>query len=99
MELYEYQEKIQPLKKYPAKHGLGYTVLALAGEAGELANELKKVMRGDRTLEEAKDRMILELGDVLWYVAACADELGVPLEYVAGLNLEKLEKREQGNVS
>lgn len=99
MELFEYQQRIQQFKKYPARYGLGYTVLALTGEAGEMANELKKVMRGDRPLEQAKDSLISELGDVLWYVAACADELGVSLEYVAGANLDKLERRAKENVS
>ena len=40
-----------------------------------------------------KDALILELGDVLWYIAALADELGIPLEEIAIQNIEKLRGR------
>lgn len=75
-----------------AKNGnLLYTVLALAGEAGELANKLKKFMRSNTDV----DTMVLadELGDNLWYVSAIAAELNMTLEEVADMNLTKLKAR------
>ena len=81
--------------RYLANDGLYYTTLGLVGEAGEIANKVKKIMRDNNgNLEElAKADIFDELGDVLWYCASLADELGVNLEDVAKLNLIKLEDR------
>ena len=75
--------------------GLYYTALGLVGEAGEIANKVKKIMRDNNgNLEElAKADIFDELGDVLWYCASLADELGVNLEDVAKCNLNKLADR------
>ena len=75
--------------------GLYYTTLGLVGEAGEIANKVKKIMRDNNgKLEEIHKADIFdELGDVLWYCASLADELGVNLEDVAKCNLIKLEDR------
>ena len=75
--------------------GLYYTTLGLVGEAGEIANKVKKIMRDNNgKLEEINKADIFdELGDVLWYCATIADELGVNLEDVAKCNLIKLEDR------
>jgi NTP pyrophosphatase (non-canonical NTP hydrolase) len=78
-----------------ASDGLYYTTLGLVGEAGEIANKVKKVMRdnGGKVTKQAKADIFDELGDVLWYCASLADELGVNLEDVAGNNLIKLADR------
>jgi NTP pyrophosphatase (non-canonical NTP hydrolase) len=70
---------------------LTYSVLALCGEAGELANKLKKSLRAGT----APDPAVLadELGDVLWYVAAVAHDLGMDLNQIALMNLDKLAAR------
>lgn len=75
--------------------GLLYAVLGLVGEAGELANQAKKVLRDDGgTLDVVRRvRMRSELGDVLWYLAAVARELDIDLQEVARANLQKLERR------
>ena len=75
--------------------GLYYTTLGLVGEAGEIANKVKKIMRDNNgKLEEIHKADIFdELGDVLWYCASLADELGVNLEDVAKCNLNKLADR------
>jgi NTP pyrophosphatase (non-canonical NTP hydrolase) len=75
--------------------GLYYTALGLVGEAGEIANKVKKIMRDNNgNLEElAKADIFDELGDVLWYCASLADELGVNLEDVAISNINKLADR------
>lgn len=74
-------------------------ILGLAGEAGEVSEKFKKIIRDhDGVITEAdKQEIIKELGDVLWYISAIADYLEVPLEEVAGKNLEKLfSRRDRG---
>ena len=72
-----------------------YPTLGLVGEAGELANKIKKVMRDDKGIipNEKKLEFIKELGDVLWYVAALATELEIDLDEVAETNIKKLFSR------
>ena len=68
---------------------------AMCGEAGEVANIVKKIQRdfsGEIT-DEIRQKLKDELGDVLWYVSACADELGLTLNEIAEFNVEKLAKR------
>ena len=98
MEISEYQIKSQETAVYPGKKtlaGLVYTILGLTGEAGELANKVKKVLRNGETelTLEKRDELIDELGDVLWYVAGVAEELNIYLGPVAEENLAKLAKR------
>ncbi|QWT29953.1 MazG-like nucleotide pyrophosphohydrolase [Streptomyces phage TunaTartare] len=74
---------------------LSYTSLGLVGEAGEIANKVKKILRdsnGEVSSEVRKD-LAKELGDVLWYLARLADEIGYPLEVIAEDNLNKLSSR------
>lgn len=65
--------------------------LGLAGEAGECCDLLKKCFYQDG--REIRSRMREELGDVLWYVVEAAKGLGLSLEEIAQLNIEKLRKR------
>ena len=75
-------------------------VLGLAGEAGETADKVKKVLRdnGGEFSDVDKGEVVKELGDVLWYLAAISTYLKVDLEDVARCNLEKLESRKQRNL-
>lgn len=66
-------------------------VLGLAGEAGEVADLIKKHLHHGHTLN--RDEAARELGDVLWYVAVMAEALGVTLEDVATMNILKLRSR------
>jgi NTP pyrophosphatase (non-canonical NTP hydrolase) len=77
------------------EHGFDYFVLGVAGEAGELAEQVKKYHRDDdgQLLMERRQAMIKELGDVMWYIAVMAHRLDLSLEEVALLNLEKLADR------
>lgn len=75
-----------------------YAVLGLSGEAGELAGTWKKYLRGDISLDTAIDKMYSEVGDVLWYVAMVAEELGSDLNNVALSNLAKLADRQKRGV-
>lgn len=85
---------------YPSDKGMEYCTLGLVGEAGEIANKVKKIIRGDYddnfdSLVDAVTAVHKELGDVLWYAAVLADELGVSLEIVAQDVLRKLEARKK----
>lgn len=79
----------------PTSMNIYYMTLGLAGEAGEVANKVKKLMRDNR--EANKDELAAELGDVLWYVAGCASVLGLSLEDIAAANLAKLKSRKERN--
>jgi NTP pyrophosphatase (non-canonical NTP hydrolase) len=72
-------------------HQLAVWGLGIAGEAGEVADLIKKVIGHGHPMD--KEKLTKELGDVLWYVAALADLHGIPLHVVAKANLEKLAKR------
>lgn len=89
----EYQTAAMRTAIYPP--GLTYPVLGLAGEAGEVANKFKKVIRDDGGFFSNIRRLELidELSDVLWYCAAIAKELETTLGDVAKLNLDKLAAR------
>src|SRR5210317_1264190 len=83
---------------FPKRDSFSYTALGLAGEAGEIANKVKKFIRDGYDREEliAKQNEVLdELGDVLWYVAAVAEVMGSNLEVVAKDNLWKLAERQR----
>lgn len=74
--------------------GLALVGLGVAGEAGEVADEIKKVLFHGRALN--RDDLVKELGDVLWYVAIGARVLGTTLETIAHANITKLAKRYPG---
>jgi NTP pyrophosphatase (non-canonical NTP hydrolase) len=100
MTLQEYQDEARKTAIYPNKdNNFIYPTLGLAGEAGEVAEKIKKVIRDNDGIvsEEKKQEVTKELGDVLWYVANLAKELGVSLEEVAQKNIEKLQSRQQRN--
>lgn len=81
-------------------NAVAYVTLGLANEAGEVAGKLKKVWRdnqGHLTLEK-KAQIADELGDVLWYLAAVARELGYDLSDIAKHNLDKLFDRAERGV-
>lgn len=73
------------------EHPLEYYGLGVAGEGGEVADEVKKVVFHGKTLDRAK--LIKEMGDTLWYLARLSAKLGTTLEEVALLNAMKLQKR------
>jgi NTP pyrophosphatase (non-canonical NTP hydrolase) len=100
MELSEYQRTSRRTAEYPREAWLAYPALGLAGEAGEVAEHAKKAIRDDGgSVSDARRAAISkELGDVLWYVAQIATELGLKLEDVAQQNLEKLSSRQRRGV-
>lgn len=104
MTLDEYQRSARTTALYPEKSRVLYPTLKLAGEAGEVAEKLGKLMRdegyepGGRLSAAQTEALAKELGDVLWYVANLTADLGLSLEEVARLNLEKLASRKQRGV-
>ena len=98
MTLNEYQEAAYATAIYPDSANIIYPALKLAGEAGEVAEKVGKFLRGDYGYETLKKEVRKELGDVLWYVAALAEDLGISLEIIAHENLEKLQDRKERGV-
>jgi NTP pyrophosphatase (non-canonical NTP hydrolase) len=96
MDLSDFQRRSRATAVYPALgDNLAYPALGLCGEAGEVAEKVKKTMRDDAGVLSAERREALagELGDVLWYVAQVATEADLDLGAVAQANLEKLASR------
>lgn len=91
----DYQERAAQTAFYDVDvlPGLAYTTLGLAGEAGEVAEKVKKLYRDGGSPEGFED-LVKELGDVLWYLAMVAEELDVDLSEVAEVNLAKLADRQ-----
>ena len=99
MDFNQYQEAAKLTAIYPHDQGLVYTVLGLVGEAGEVAEKVKKLIRGDLVEQgDFEQDVTKELGDVLWYLSNLAGELGVSLNQVAELNLAKLQSRQERDV-
>lgn len=92
----EYNEFVKSMKVYPEKHAIYYPALGLAGESGEVAEKVKKYLRGDKELD--KDGILSELGDPLWYIVSLADDLGYSLQDVIDRNVEKLTSRKDRGV-
>jgi|TARA_R100001509_G_scaffold165183_1_gene145608 NTP pyrophosphatase (non-canonical NTP hydrolase) len=90
----EYQKKAKETAIFPADKALEYLSLGLVGEAGEVANKVKKLIRDKKVL---LDTTVIssEIGDVLWYCAMLADYLDVNLGKIMDDNLDKLKSRKQ----
>lgn len=95
MTLDQYQHDAMETAIYPRENGIAYTVLGLAGETGEIAEKVKKTIRDHGGIfdESIKYDIAREAGDVLWYLAALARELGMTLDDIARINLDKLRSR------
>jgi len=110
LSLNEYQERALTTAQYPEQGtssplALAYVGLGL-GEAGEIQGKIKKILR-DHDLEairldglplEARLAILQEYGDLLWYIAVGVAELGMDLDTVAMMNLDKLTSRKERGV-
>jgi NTP pyrophosphatase (non-canonical NTP hydrolase) len=101
----EYQRAARSTADYPQQgNNIQYPVLGLTGEAGEVADKIKKLWRNkgqatpDKYSTEDRRAVAKELGDVLWYVSASASELGYTLEQIAIGNIDKLLDRQARGV-
>ena len=91
-----YQEKACDTAIFPKNKAMEYLTLGLTGEAGEIANKVKKFIRDGATKDEYLAKKIqigYEIGDVLWYCAVLAEEMGMNLGHIMENNLQKLADR------
>ena len=95
MTLSSYQKAAASTAIYPTQHAITYPALGLAGEAGEVANKVKKILRDGKFDREA---IADEVGDCLWYIAALCRDLNVDMTELAKNNLRKLHDRKARGV-
>lgn len=99
MNFNDYQNEARQTAIYPPKYYIIYPTLGLVGEAGEIANKVKKIYRDSNgeLNEDIISTLKSEIGDVLWYCAALASDLGVSLSEIAEDNIAKLKRRHDTN--
>lgn len=98
-EFNEYQKLVIDTKIYPSDMQIIYPMIGLCGEVGEVSEKIKKTIRDKNKLfnDDTNFEIIKELGDVLWYIAAMAHDLGYDLSEVAQFNAEKIIYRKDTN--
>lgn len=108
--LNDYQDMVENFAIYPdagsgSPLAVMYTGFGLNGEAGEVADHIKKAIRDDgyakddnNLTDERFELVVKEIGDVLWYAANLARELDITLGQVAMINIDKLHHRKMGAV-
>jgi len=108
IDLDTYQSIIEKTAIYPEQIGMAYCAMGLSGEAGEVTEKIKKLYRDHSNWDEDgsittlismeyADSIKKELGDVIWYVTALANEFRFSLREVLESNYEKLTKRKKTN--
>lgn len=96
MDFDQYQRASRRTAVYPdVGNNFIYPALGLCGEAGEIAEKVKKALRDDEGKINSGRKKLLakELGDVLWYLSQLASELDLSLADIAGQNINKLSSR------
>lgn len=98
MEFDEYQKLASRTATFTGKqeeHQLMYLTLGIAGESGEIAEKIKKIIRNDNGVVSVEKREALkqEIGDVLWYLSQLSRVLGYRFSECAEANVKKLEDR------
>ena len=94
-----YQKVALTTAIYPREQAIIYPTLGLTGEAGEVANKVKKIIRdgSDSTNEKLVSEIKSEIGDCLWYIAVLANDFNIKLSDIASANIEKLALRQKNN--
>ena len=98
MNFNEYQLLARETAIYPNKgENFTYPALGLCGEAGEVAEKCKKIIRDQDGMWSMKNReeILLECGDILWYIANLAYEFDIFLDDIAKYNIKKLNSRKE----
>ena len=97
MDFNEYQKesKKTDMGTIIKESNIAYYALGLCDESGEVAGKIKKLYRDydGKLTEEYKKEIAKELGDVMWYLSQLCTRLGLTVEEVAEMNLEKLKSR------
>lgn len=104
----EYQDFVSETAIFPQDMGVVYTTLALNGEAGELAEKIKKIIRDKKQFttddivmsltSDEHEGLVKEAGDVIWYITAFLEEIGSSLDEAITVNMEKLKSRRDRGV-
>ena len=99
----DYQSRVIATAIYPTHHCVVYPAMGLVGEAGEVSEKVKKLLRKDVLIplglnEDTRKEIAKELGDVLWYAANLAHDLGYSLNDIAQMNMVKLADRKDRGV-
>lgn len=91
----QYDDLVRVSKIYPKNRVIEYPVLGMCGETGEVAEKVKKVIRDNHNKYDAatKQNILKELGDVLWYLVAAAQDLGYTFDDVIINNMNKVNNR------
>lgn len=99
MTLNDYQKAALETAVYPKEYKIIYPALGITEEAGECCGKVKKIIRDNDGVftDEKKLEIAKEIGDVLWYCATLAHDIGYTLEEVCKMNVEKLRSRKQRN--
>ena len=94
-----YQKVALTTAIYPREQAIIYPTLGLTGEAGEVANKVKKIIRdgSDKNDDSLVSEIKSEIGDCLWYIAVLASDFNIKLSDIASTNLEKLANRKKNN--
>ena len=94
-----YQKVALTTAIYPREQAIIYPTLGLTGEAGEVANKVKKIIRDGSNSKDEKlvSEIKSEIGDCLWYIAILANDFDIKLSDIASTNLEKLANRKKNN--
>lgn len=102
MEFNEYQKETRKHAIYPGVgSNFSFPMIGLAGETGEVAEKIKKIIRDKNGVVDdvSRSEVEKELGDVLWYLSQIASEFGLSLDDVASSNIEKIQSRRERNVT
>ncbi len=99
----QYQEQACSTAIFPKEKATEYLTLGLTGEAGEIANKVKKFIRDGAPPDEYESKKIeigYEIGDVMWYCAVLAQEMEMDLGHIMENNLQKLaDRKARGTLS
>ncbi len=100
MDFDTYQTAARSTAIYDKKHSITYPALGLAGETGEVMEHVKKMLRdGNGVMDnDRREKIMKEIGDVLWYVANLSADLGFSLNDIAEANIAKLKSRQERGV-
>lgn len=101
MDFNNYQKRAREKAIYPTLgNGVVFPTLGMLGEAGEVAEKVKKIFRDQEAIitDTTREEIKKELGDVLWYMSQIASELDINLQEIAELNLEKISSRHERGV-
>ena len=100
MDFKEYQAAARTTAIYPVQLNITYPALGLCGEAGEVAEKVKKLFRDDNGLltDARREAIKGELGDLMWYIASLAHDCGLDMQDIAEANIAKLKSRQERGV-